>query len=71
MVILVRMKEMREKIGDGDWKLKTDWQECLEIDVTLDLSKDEKENISPDALEFYIENIRKLWESFKLDSNEY
>lgn len=71
VVILVRMKEMREKIGDGDWKLKTDWQECLEIDVTLDLSKDEKENISPDALEFYIENIRKLWESFKLDSNEY
>ena len=69
--MLVRMKEMREKIGDGDWKLKTDWQECLEIDVTLDLSKDEKENISPDALEFYIENIRKLWESFKLDSNEY
>lgn len=71
MVILVRMKEMREKIGDGDWKLKADWQECPEIDITLDLSKDEKENISPDALEFYIENIRKLWESFKLDSNEY
>ena len=55
-VIEVKVKEMREKIDN-----QKDWQECLEIDMTIIMDDDEKENMEADKLACYVKEIQNIW----------
>ena len=57
-VIEVRVKEMREKIEN-----QRDWQECVEIDMTIIMEEQEKEHMEDEKLASYIMEIRKVWDS--------
>ena len=55
-VIEVKVKEMREKIEH-----QKEWQDCVEIDMTIIMDDEEKETIQAEKLACYVKEIQKIW----------
>ena len=56
-IMEVKLKEMREKVNE-----QKQWQECVEVDMTILFEEQEKEKIEPIQIAEYILVIRKLWD---------
>ena len=55
-VIEVKVKERREKIEH-----QKDWQDCVEIDMTILMDYEEKGKMQAEKLCCYVKEIQKIW----------
>eukprot|EP00092_Neocalanus_flemingeri_P000553 GFUD01000587.1.p1 GENE.GFUD01000587.1~~GFUD01000587.1.p1 ORF type:complete len:544 (+),score=139.17 GFUD01000587.1:25-1632(+) len=57
-ILELKIKEMREKVEN-----QKDWQECVEIDMTIIMEENEKERLEAEKLASYILEIRQVWDA--------